>query len=366
MSAASDSVEPRRPGSGDRSVRRAPVPQQVRRKKDRASIRTETADEKRAWSDAAITSSAESVEPAPGHPVRRILIIVGLRDLRRRVREPRRLGHPRLVQRSLGHAEEHLRRVHHRGRHRDDRADNGDGVRMVLDPPLRVPWRGALDAGVRRVRRLRRDEQHPACEPRHDRDVRDAHDGDRVGDVRRHARRLHGARRSSSCSRARSSTSTSSSPFPARSTSTSHGSRSTRGRSRSSSSPGIVVIVADGAAASGRRSSTWWEEAKEGGRILAHPGAYFGRVFLPEFVALGRGPLRRRDLPRRLRDPRHIPLGHDRGRQQLDLQHRLGDAGRGRRQPGVQRRRPERRHQLADGDRLLGRAATRRRRRGRS
>jgi uncharacterized membrane protein YbhN (UPF0104 family) len=28
----------------------------------------------------------------------------------------------------------------------------------------------------------------------------------------------------------------------------------------------------------------WWEQAKEGGRILAHPGAYFSRVFLPSFV----------------------------------------------------------------------------------
>jgi len=29
----------------------------------------------------------------------------------------------------------------------------------------------------------------------------------------------------------------------------------------------------------------WWDQAKDGGQILAHPGAYFGRVFLPEFVA---------------------------------------------------------------------------------
>jgi uncharacterized membrane protein YbhN (UPF0104 family) len=29
----------------------------------------------------------------------------------------------------------------------------------------------------------------------------------------------------------------------------------------------------------------WWEQAKDGGQILAHPGAYFGRVFLPEFIA---------------------------------------------------------------------------------
>jgi uncharacterized membrane protein YbhN (UPF0104 family) len=28
----------------------------------------------------------------------------------------------------------------------------------------------------------------------------------------------------------------------------------------------------------------WWDQAKEGGSILAHPRAYFGRVFLPSFV----------------------------------------------------------------------------------
>jgi uncharacterized membrane protein YbhN (UPF0104 family) len=29
----------------------------------------------------------------------------------------------------------------------------------------------------------------------------------------------------------------------------------------------------------------WWAQAKEGGQILTHPGAYFGRVFFPELVA---------------------------------------------------------------------------------
>ena len=28
----------------------------------------------------------------------------------------------------------------------------------------------------------------------------------------------------------------------------------------------------------------WWEQAKDGGRILTHPRAYLGRVFLPSFV----------------------------------------------------------------------------------
>jgi uncharacterized membrane protein YbhN (UPF0104 family) len=33
-----------------------------------------------------------------------------------------------------------------------------------------------------------------------------------------------------------------------------------------------------------QRVVVWWEEAKEGGSILAHPRAYFGRVFFPSFV----------------------------------------------------------------------------------
>jgi len=28
----------------------------------------------------------------------------------------------------------------------------------------------------------------------------------------------------------------------------------------------------------------WWDEAKQGGQILVHPGAYFGRVFLPSLI----------------------------------------------------------------------------------
>jgi uncharacterized membrane protein YbhN (UPF0104 family) len=29
----------------------------------------------------------------------------------------------------------------------------------------------------------------------------------------------------------------------------------------------------------------WWAQAKEGGQVLSHPGAYFGRVFFPELIA---------------------------------------------------------------------------------
>jgi uncharacterized membrane protein YbhN (UPF0104 family) len=37
------------------------------------------------------------------------------------------------------------------------------------------------------------------------------------------------------------------------------------------------------------RVVSWWENAKEGGAILAHGGAYFGRVFLPSFVSWAAG-----------------------------------------------------------------------------
>jgi uncharacterized membrane protein YbhN (UPF0104 family) len=33
----------------------------------------------------------------------------------------------------------------------------------------------------------------------------------------------------------------------------------------------------------------WWQQARDGGEILAHPRAYFGRVFLPEFIAWSAG-----------------------------------------------------------------------------
>ena len=32
------------------------------------------------------------------------------------------------------------------------------------------------------------------------------------------------------------------------------------------------------------RVETWWQQAKHGGQILGHPGAYFGGVFLPETI----------------------------------------------------------------------------------
>jgi uncharacterized membrane protein YbhN (UPF0104 family) len=57
--------------------------------------------------------------------------------------------------------------------------------------------------------------------------------------------------------------------------------------------PGATVLLLAGAGfllfLVGRmlwpRIQKWWEEAKVGGVVLKHPGAYFGRVFLPSFIA---------------------------------------------------------------------------------
>jgi uncharacterized membrane protein YbhN (UPF0104 family) len=46
-----------------------------------------------------------------------------------------------------------------------------------------------------------------------------------------------------------------------------------------------AVVLSIAIRSSWPRVLKWWAQAKDGGQILAHPGAYFGRVFLPEFVA---------------------------------------------------------------------------------
>jgi uncharacterized membrane protein YbhN (UPF0104 family) len=48
---------------------------------------------------------------------------------------------------------------------------------------------------------------------------------------------------------------------------------------------GGAVVIALVVISLWHRVLVWWEKMKEGGRILAHPRAYFLRVFLPEFVA---------------------------------------------------------------------------------
>jgi uncharacterized membrane protein YbhN (UPF0104 family) len=54
----------------------------------------------------------------------------------------------------------------------------------------------------------------------------------------------------------------------------------------------VVVLLASGSAVTvlmirhfWPKVVRWWEEAREGGKILGRPGAYFGWVFFPEFVA---------------------------------------------------------------------------------
>ena len=101
----------------------------------------------------------------------------------------------------------------------------------------------------------------------------------------------------------------------------------------------------------------WWEQAKEGGKILGRPGAYFGRVFFPEFIAWVASLcvvaifLAAYAIPVTFHSVMTV-VGSN------SISNTVArHAGWGRRQPGVQRRRSERRHRLADGDRLLGRAA---------
>jgi uncharacterized membrane protein YbhN (UPF0104 family) len=47
---------------------------------------------------------------------------------------------------------------------------------------------------------------------------------------------------------------------------------------------GVVVLIASLIHAFWPKVLAFWEQAKAGGQVLRHPGAYFGGVFLPEFV----------------------------------------------------------------------------------
>ena len=102
----------------------------------------------------------------------------------------------------------------------------------------------------------------------------------------------------------------------------------------------------------------WWEEAKEGGQILGRPGMFFGRVVLPEFVAWVASLcvvgvfLAAYAIPVTFHSVMTV-VGSNSISNTVAL-----TPGRSRCQPGVQHCGPERRHQLADSDRLLARAAT--------
>ena len=116
------------------------------------------------------------------------------RDRRdRRACRSARLEHPRLVQRAVGHDHDDLGRVRRRGLPAADRADDHDGVRVVLDPSLWVSGRRrAVARGVGRLRSVGRVERDPAGEPRHADDAADVHHLHRGRDVRRRDRRLRG------------------------------------------------------------------------------------------------------------------------------------------------------------------------------
>ena len=108
----------------------------------------------------------------------------------RRRCQPVRLGYQRLAPRRLAHDHRHQPGVPgHRARVQDA-ADDADGVRLVLDPALRLSGQGALAGDPRLLRGLGRPERHPAGEPRHARDDVDVHDDHRRRDLRRRARRL--------------------------------------------------------------------------------------------------------------------------------------------------------------------------------
>ena len=79
-----------------------------------------------------------------------------------------------------------------------------------------------------------------------------------------------------------------------------------------------------------RQVKKLWDQAKQGGVILTRPTEYLTRAFLPSFLSwlckLGGD----RRVPRRLRDPGHLRVGHVGDRVRLPRERRVGDAGRGR------------------------------------
>ncbi len=101
----------------------------------------------------------------------------------------------------------------------------------------------------------------------------------------------------------------------------------------------------------------WWDQAKEGGAILAEPRKYLIRVFTPSLLAwiasLGVMSifLAAYDIP-----VSFDTLDADRG-WELDRERHLRHTGRRGREPGVQRRLAERHRQPHRRHRLLGRAA---------
>ena len=134
--------------------------------------------------------------------------------------------------------------------------------------------------------------------------------------------------------------------FNIASTSTSSSRSAARSRSSSASSkttPACVVLIVDRRASScsSLLARVFWEKLAglraqllTGGAILRPAPALPAQGRAARARQLRRAPGDRRRLPRRLRDPRHLPQRRHRHRLQLDLQQRLGDARRRRRHPG--------------------------------
>jgi hypothetical protein len=83
-----------------------------------------------------------------------------------------------LARRGVGHDHNDLDGQPRCCNRRQDPGDDGDSVRLVLDPPLRLSGRSALATRPRPLRSISRTERHPPCEPRHARPPDHAHADD--------------------------------------------------------------------------------------------------------------------------------------------------------------------------------------------
>ena len=100
-----------------------------------------------------------------------------------------------------------------------------------------------------------------------------------------------------------------------------------------------------------------WAKAMQGAAILGDLGAYVKLVLLPQMGGYAAKVARDHRVPRGVRHPRHLRLGHERARVEPAREHRLLHAGRDRREPGVQLVCARGVHRHDDRDRVLARAA---------